>query len=167
MSDTDRPRRPVREDMRFQNMSWTLQRVGWVFLALIVLCGLAGLFSHGYLSNAVARQDGLPLTVNYDRFQRMTSLHRFDMSIPPGAEDEIRLTFNKAFSDLYEINSIQPQPLRSNVSDGGLDLHIPSAHRSAAISMRCCGSRPRSFGYVPVEIGTPRGSLTMPIVVYP
>jgi hypothetical protein len=165
MSDTDRPRRPVREDMRFQNMSWTLQRVGWVFLALIVLCGVAGLFSHGYLSNAVARQDGLPLTVNYDRFQRMTSLHRFDMSIPPGAEDEIRLTFNKAFSDLYEIDSIQPQPLRSNVSDGGLifTFHPPERGDFNAVLW----VRPRSFGYVPVAIGTPRGSLTMPIVVYP
>lgn len=165
MSDTDRPRRPVREDMRFQNMSWTLQRVGWVFLALIILCGLAGLFSHGYLSNAVARQDGLPLTVNYDRFQRMTSLHRFDMSIPPGTEDEIRLTFNKAFSDLYEIDSIQPQPLRSNVSDGGLifTFHPPERGDFNAVLW----VRPRSFGYVPVEIGTPRGSLTIPIVVYP
>jgi hypothetical protein len=165
MSDTDRPRRPVHEDMRFQEISWAMQRVGWVCLALIVVVALTGVFSHGYFSHAVARQDGFPLTVSHDRFQRMSGLHRFDVVLPPGHEDEIRLTFNKAFSDLYEIDSIQPQPLRSSVSDGGLVLTFALPERGDFNAVMWV--RPRNFGLTSLEIGTPHGSLTLPIVVYP
>jgi hypothetical protein len=165
MSDTDRPRRPVYEDMHFQEISWTLQRVGWVALALISLLALTGVFSHGHFSNAVARQDGLPLSVNYERFQRMSALHRFDIAMPPGAEDDIRLTFNKAFTDLYEIDSIQPQPLRSNASNGGIVLTFDWPERGNFNAVMW--ARPRNFGYAPLEIGTPRGSLTFPVLVYP
>ena len=165
MAEADRPRRPVYEDMHFQEISWTLQRVGWVVLALITLLALTGVFSHGYFSTAVARQNGLPLSVNYERFQRMSALHRFDVAMPAGSEDDIRLTFNKAFTDLYEIDSIQPQPLRSNASDGGIVLTFDWPERgnfNAAI-----WARPRNFGTAPLEIGTPRGSLTFPVLVYP
>ena len=165
MSDTDRPRRPVYEDMHFQEISWTLQRIGWVVLALIAVLALTGVFSHGYFSNAVARQDGLPLNVNYERFQRMSALHRFDVTMPPGAEDDIRLTFNKAFTDLYEIDSIQPQPLRSNASAGGIVLTFDWPERGNFNTV--IWARPRNFGHVPLEIGTPRGSLTLPVLVYP
>lgn len=165
MSDTDRQRRPVDENMHFQEVSWTLQRVGWIGLALIVVLALTGLFSHGHFSNVVARQEGFPLTVSHERFQRMSALHRFDLSMSPGSEDEIRLTFNKAFSDLYEIDSIQPQPLRSNANDGGLILTFELPERGDFNATMWV--RPRSFGPVSLEIGTPRGSLPLPIVVYP
>jgi hypothetical protein len=165
MSDTDRQRRPVHEDMHFQKISWTLQRVGWVAIALIVVLALTGIFSHGYFSNAVARQDGFPLTVNHERFQRMTTLHRFDISLPFGNDDEIRLTFNKTFSDLYEIDSIQPPPLRSNASDGGLILTFELPERGNFNAVMWV--RPRNFGFASLEIGTPRGALTLPILVYP
>ncbi|MBZ0146298.1 MAG: hypothetical protein K8F62_01985, partial [Pseudorhodoplanes sp.] len=114
---------------------------------------------------AAARQDGVPLTVSHERFQRMSALHRFDIAMPLGGEDEIRLTFNKTFSDLYEIDSIQPQPLRPNASDGGLVLTFELPERgnfNAAMWVR-----PRNFGSASLEIGTPRGSLTLPIFVYP
>jgi hypothetical protein len=165
MSDADRQRRPVYEDMRFQEISWTLQRVGWTALALIVVLALTGIFSHGHFSNVVARQDDFPLTVNHERFQRMSALHRFDMSLLPDNEDEIRLTFNKTFSDLYEIDSIQPQPVRSNASNGGLILTFELPERGNFNAVMWV--RPRSFGFASLEIGTPRGSLTLPIFVYP
>jgi hypothetical protein len=165
MAEAERPRRPVYEDMHFQEISWTFQRVGWVVLALIAVLALTGVFSHGYFSNAVARQDGFALSVNYERFQRMSALHRFDVTMAPGAEDDVRLTFNKAFTDLYEIDSIQPQPLRSNASNGGIVFTFDLPERGNFNAM--IWARPRNFGYVPLEIGTPRGSLIAPVIVYP
>ena len=165
MREADRQQRPVYEDMHFQEVSWTLQRAGWVAVVLIVALALTGVFSHGFFSKAVARQDGLALTINYERFQRMTASYRFDISVPPGTEDEIRLTFNKTFSDFYEIDSIQPQPVRSNSINGGFVLAFDAADRSGFNAV--VWARSRSFGYAPLEIGTPRGALTLPILVYP
>jgi hypothetical protein len=165
MREADRQQRPVFEDMHFQELSWTLQRAGWVVIALIVALALTGVFSHGFFSSAVARQNGFPLTVNYERFQRLTASYRFDIFMPPSGEDEIRLTFNKTFSDFYEIDSIQPQPLRSNSINGGFVLAFEAADRSGFYAV--VWARPRSFGYAPLEIGTPQGALTLPVLVYP
>ena len=164
MREADRQQRPVYEDARFQNISWTLQRVGWAAVVLIAIAGLTGVLSHGHLSNVVARQSGLPLSVGYERFQRMTVLYRFDITMPRGPEDEIRLTFNKAFWDLYEIDSVQPQPARSSSSDGVFTMTFDAPERSFNAVV---WARPRSFGYAPLEIGTPQGSLTLPVLVYP
>ena len=164
MREANRQQRPVYEDARFQNISWVLQRFGWVIVVLVALAALTGVLSHGYLSHAVARQSGLPLTVNYERFQRMTVLYRFDIAIPRGAEDEIRLAFNKAFWDLYEIDAVQPQPARSSASDGVFTMTFEATDRNFNAVV---WARPRSFGYAPLEIGTPQGSLTLPVLVYP
>ena len=164
MREADRQPRPVYEDTRFQDISWTLQRIGWVAVALIAVLGLTGVLSHGYLSHTVAQQNGFPLTVSYERFQRMTVLYRFDIAMPRGTEDEIRLTFNKTFWDLYETDSVQPQPARSSSSDGGFTLTFDAPERSFNAVV---WARPRSFGYAPIEIGTPQGSLTLPVLVYP
>jgi len=164
MREADRQQRPVYEDAHFQDMSWTLQRVGWVAVVLIALAALTGVLSHGFFSNVVARQNGFPLTVSYERFQRMSVLYRFDLSMARGAEDETRITFNKAFWDLYEIDSIQPQPERSSSNDGGFTLTFDAAGRSFNAVV---WARPRGFGYAPLEIGTPHGSLTLPVLVYP
>jgi hypothetical protein len=164
MREADRQQRPVYEDTRFQNISWALQRVGWTVVVLIALTALTGVLSHGYLSNAVARQNASPLTVSYERFQRMTVLYRFDIAMPRSVEDEIRLTFNKAFWDLYEIDSVQPQPARSHSSDGAFTLTFDAAEGSFNAVV---WARPRSFGYAPIEIGTPQGSLALPVLIYP
>ncbi len=164
MREADRQHRPVYEDIRFQNISWALQRVGWTIVVLIALAALTGVFSHGHLSNAVARQNGSALTVNYERFQRMTALYRLDIAMPRSVEDEILLTFNKAFWDLYEIDSVQPQPARSNSSDGGFTLAFDAPESTFNAVMWV---RPRTFGYAPIEISTPQGSLTLPVLVYP
>ena len=165
MREADRPQRPVFEDVHFQDISWTLQRVGWIAVALIAVLALTGVFSHGFFSNAVARQDGLPLSIKYERFQRMTASYRFYIATPASAEEEVRLIFNKAFSDLYEIDSIQPQPARSNSINGGLVLAFDAVDRGGFNAV--VWARPRSFGYAPLEIGTPRGALTLPVFVYP
>jgi hypothetical protein len=112
----------------------------------------------------VARQDGFPLVVSYERFQRMSALYRFDLSMPQGAEDEIKITFDRAFWDLYEIDSIQPQPARSSSSNGGFTLTFEAVERGFNAVV---WARPRSFGYTPLEIGTPHGSLNLPVLVYP
>lgn len=164
MHEADPPQRPVFEDIRFQNLSWVLQRIGWVAVALIVTAAATGVLSHGALSHVVARQDGLSLTVGYERFQRMTVLYRFDITAQPGAGDQITLSFNKAFWDAYEIDAIQPQPVRSTSNDGAFELTFEVGDRSFSAVM---WARPRIFGRIPAEIGTVRGVLTLPIIVFP
>ena len=51
--DSDRPDLqsrdyPIREDMNYQLKVWRFERFGWYLLVLLMILGLAGLFSRGF-----------------------------------------------------------------------------------------------------------------------
>ena len=83
---------PVRESVRFQKAVWIAERVAWILLALVPLAALAGVFSHGPLSDRKATAPDSPFTVEYERFQRSTVQARFVFRIPvENGEAKLRL----------------------------------------------------------------------------
>jgi hypothetical protein len=160
-----RPSLPVSEDMRFQERSWLIKRAGWSLLALFILLALSGFFSNGTLSVAKAEREGVPLSADYERFQRRSARTQFAIHIPKPSEDEIWLRLGRVFQETYEIEAVQPPPARSNIGDNGINLFFDSYDRGdMEISIR---ARPRRFGAVTVEITRPPGLLQMPVLIYP
>src|SRR3954451_20711661 len=100
---------PVREDMRFQSMTWTLERVAWALLALVPLAALTGVFAHGPLSRQTAQAPNSAFSVDYERFQRNTVQARFVVHMPSAEADEVRLRLCPDFQRIYEIQSTQPE----------------------------------------------------------
>ena len=115
---------PVKEDMRFQRRSWIVERIGWSVLVLLALIGLSGLFGIGPLSWQTAK--GGSLSVEYERFQRITRLARFTFEARPQTEPELRLHLNEAFQKNFEISKIQPEPTRTAAGSDGMDLVFPT-----------------------------------------
>jgi hypothetical protein len=160
-----RPMLPVSEDMRFQERSWLIKRLGCALLAVFVLLALAGVFSNGFLSAARAEREGAPLSVDYERFQRRNAPTYFTIQVPKQTEDEIWLRLGQAFQNAYDIEAVQPPPVRSNIGSSGLSLFFDAYDQNDLnIVIR---ARPRRFGTVTVEIARLPGSLQMPVLIYP
>ncbi len=155
MRENDNRSRPVQEDMRFQYVWWVAERVAWVIIGLVPLAALTGLFSHGVLSESRASAPDAPLTVHYERFQRQTALSRFIAHIPSGGSNELRLRLSPSFQEAFEIESIQPQPVRSTAGAEGMEFFFrpPAAGELIAIIW----TRPRQFGLIPLQAEGDRG----------
>ena len=97
-------------------------------LALITVLALLGLFGTGILSNRSISAGSL--TIDYDRFERVTRQAEFSFHFAPSSNDERRLRLNRAFQTNYQIASIQPPPARSSAD--GLDLTFAAPAGSAA-----------------------------------
>lgn len=172
--------RPVHENIRLQNAYWIGQRVGWGLLALVVVLALLGVFSRGILSDAEARRNGLPLVVEYERFQRVTALTRFRLNIDDALkvlaqqdparqdetrQDEVRLRLGPSFQNTYEVEAILPRSARSVAGSEGLDLFFEPPESGAATIV--LSVRPRDFGLVPLEFGIAGGTLQFQVFIYP
>lgn len=132
---------PVRENMRFQRRTWIAERIGWTILVLITLVALSGVFGNGPLSWQTA--SGGSLTVDYERFQRVTRLSRFTFEIGRQSGPELQLHLSSAFQQNFEISNIQPQPTRSTAGADGIDLAFAGKGAGARIII---WARSRRYG---------------------
>jgi hypothetical protein len=153
---------PIQEHMSFQRRSWTIERVGWLVMLGILALALAGLFGGGALSRQTIGQS--PLSVEYDRFQRITKLARFTIRLG-GSETERRLTLGPAFQSHYEVSDIQPQPLRSSAGADGLDMQFAAGAGELSVVI---WAHPRKFGSVKFTVsGAAAQPLELSPFVYP
>jgi hypothetical protein len=151
--------------MRFQERSWLTQRIGWALLAVFVILALSGVFSRGVFSATRAEREGVPLTAEYERFQRRSAQTHFTIRAPRQTEDEVWLRLGRAFQDNYEIESIQPPPVRSNTGGSGINLFFDSYDQGdLEIVIR---ARPRRFGMITVDVTRLPDTLQLPLLIYP
>ena len=155
---------PVREHMVFQGRTWIVQRIGWLVLAGIAIAALLGLFGGGVLSNRTAANAAM--TVEYEHFQRVTRLVRFEFRLAPAATAERTLHLGRSFQENYEISSIAPQPSHSVAARDGLDLTFATSN--AAASRITIWARPRAYGRLSIDARTDGGApVTFNVLVYP
>jgi hypothetical protein len=153
---------PVREDMRFQQRMWLIERLGWLVLAAIVLLALLGLFGTGVLSKQSIGAGSL--TVEYDRFERATRLSQFPFHFAPSPNGERRLRLNNAFQRNYEISSIQPPPARSSADGLDLTFTAPAGIATDVVIW----AHPRAYGTIQIEArADDEAPLTLSVFVYP
>ena len=63
----------ITEDMSFQNLTWKIQRIGWVIMFILVLLALLGLFGDGLLADTTAGSSEAGLSIEYPRYERAFS----------------------------------------------------------------------------------------------
>lgn len=152
---------PFQEHMRFQRRSWMVERIGWLALTAISLTALTGLFGTGVLSARTLSAG--PLTVSYERFQRVTKLAQFDFRFADGGER--RLHLNAAFRDGYEIVSIQPQPVRAEAGGDGMTMTFAVPATGGSVKL---WAHPRRSGLSRLQVRTgDETPLAFSVFVYP
>lgn len=156
---------PVSEDMRLHERAWLARTIGGFLVAAFVLLALAGVFSRGVLSAAKAEREGLSLSVDYERFQRRNTQTSFVIHVPKQAEDEVWLRFGRTFQDTYEIEAVQPAPVRRTTGNNGINLFFDAYDQGdMQIVVR---ARPRRFGTLTADIARMSGALQLPVLIYP
>jgi hypothetical protein len=115
---------PVREDMAFQLKVWRFERCGWYLLVLLVVLGLAGLFSRGLLSTRDVRSDDGRVRVQYEMFHRNGSTNSMKISVSGGPESTVELELAGEILEGFSIETLQPEPARARSSAQGIRLWV-------------------------------------------
>jgi hypothetical protein len=151
---------PIQENMEFQRASWVVERAGWAVLTLLLIAALAGLFGHGWLSKQTIADGNL--RVEFERFQRVTKVTPYIISLKGGGEP--KLTLGRAFQTSYEVIDMEPQPIRSSASANGIELQFaPMGDNLRAVIW----ARPRSFGRMHFSLASGGETLTVRAFIYP
>lgn len=118
---------PVADSPFWLRTEMLLQKYGALVLMLIVIAGLGGLFSQGWLSEQTARSRDHHLTVQYERFGRLMS--DYNLHITATAPDSNRLVFaiGGDFMRDTEIRTLHPQPQKMSSQGNELLLEYDNA----------------------------------------
>lgn len=108
----------VSEDRRWQEIFWTVQRIGWALMGLFILGAMLGLTgSGGPLSKATAKTPNG--AVDYPAVTRWESGEEIVFRISGGAPGEVQLTLSAGFDRVFAVDSIAPQPSSSAATASG------------------------------------------------
>jgi hypothetical protein len=158
----------IDQDLQFQRREWTVQRVAWAIMLLIVVGAVAGLFATGPLSSASATTDDGALSASYGRFGRHEAYTSINLEVSSDAvqADEVRIFANHAFLDTWTIESITPEPDTSELVDDGITWSFTAnLTASGEITIRV---KPERVGIRSGEIGLADGErVTIRQLVYP
>lgn len=112
------------EHRRFQEKFWTAERAAWIVFGLIVLAALSGATgSGGMLSSASIEMAGA--TMDYPRIARWQTGDRITVRLKADSlRSERSLTFSKTFTQAFQIEDIQPQPIRTTTAAHGQTLYF-------------------------------------------
>jgi hypothetical protein len=160
----------VAEDFDHQKRSWAVQRAGWVVLTLVVLAAAAGCFGSGPASSASAGEPGGPLHLRYDRFARAQGRTELELRVSPGpgpgSEREARVWLDRAYLAGFEIDSITPEPERTEAGPDRL-VFVFALERPGPFDVTI-HLQPQRFGRLRGRAGVPGGpAVTFAQLVYP
>jgi hypothetical protein len=122
----------IDEDLRFQRRDWVVQRIGWGALALLLLAALLGVTGSGPLSHA-SKSDGQGLSVEYERVVRHGARTALVIEVTPGtlAGEEARITMERDYLAAYDVQSMVPEPDRTEVANGVVTFVFDVTPRAA------------------------------------
>ncbi|HWP35669.1 MAG TPA: hypothetical protein VNM66_08735 [Thermodesulfobacteriota bacterium] len=156
----------VAQDLAVTRRLWTLQRIGWGAMALVVAAALLGLFGSGPLSRAAAG-DERSLRVTYERFARREAATELTLRVAAGAPERVRVWFDRSYLDRFAVEAIAPRP---ESEDQGPErvvyvFRVGAAEAPVAVTF---GLRPRRAGLAHARVGVVAGpSLAFRQFVYP
>jgi hypothetical protein len=163
---SERQSAPIPEDMDFQYRNWRAERIGWTVMTVAVVAGLLGVFARGIVSDGRIASNGATFTVEYERFAHKTARTYFTVRIRGSSTPEVRLRLNRAFVETYDIEVLQPQPLRATASAAGVELVMArSGENDVAVDI---AARPRRFGRASLAVEVEgQGSASFTQFIYP
>jgi hypothetical protein len=154
----------VNQDIKHEELTWRLQRIGWGLMLLLVVAALVGLLGPGPLSAAQAGKRGSPLWVEYNRFERYQSPVLLRVHVGPQAvqQGKIKLYISRQFIENIELERINPEPqsVELGVDTLAYSFDAPNLAASSTISFHF---QPNTWGRLPLHIalqGGPRAEFS-------
>lgn len=147
---------PIEDHRAFQFGFWRVQRIAWIAFAFILMVALAGLTgAGGPLSRASTGLSGGE--IDHPRVSRWSAADNFRITLAPGATERTVL-LSTAFADHFQIEDIQPAPVRSvAAADGDRLVFETEPGRTAAVVLHVRAQKPGMADYaVSLDDGAPR-----------
>ena len=144
----------IAEDLQYHQRAWTLERIGWSVMLLVIVAALAGLLGPGPLSNAVAGRQGSTLWVEYNRFERYQSptVLRVHFSSSAAKQGKVRLYLNRDFIQQVRVQRIEPEP--ESVAVGSQSTaYTFNVLRQKGPAIVVFHYEPNTQGSVPIHVG--------------
>jgi hypothetical protein len=101
------------QDLEFERRTWTIERLGWVVLAMVGLAALIGLLGPGPLSKTIAGEEGGALWLEYSRFGRLKAPLTLRLHLGPkaGQHGSVRLWLSREYLEGVKVESVTPPPV--------------------------------------------------------
>jgi hypothetical protein len=111
----------ITQDLNVQQTTWTLQRIGWGGMVVIVLAALSGMFGGGPLATTEVTDDQRTVLLLYDRFGRYESESVLRLVLTPEATKTHRVTvqIDRTYWTSHAVEQITPEPLTSGIGVDG------------------------------------------------
>ena len=102
----------IDQDLGEQERSWTIQRVAWAIMALIVLTAMLGLWGHGLLADGSAGSNDAGLEIDYERLVRHRGTSMLDLIVSPDETqgETVDVTIDLDWLSSVSIASMIPEP---------------------------------------------------------
>lgn len=100
------------DDIGFQRKEWTVQRVGWVLVGLLLLAALAGVFGAGPLSETTTSAEDGTVEVEYERFIRHVGTTTMTVTLGPGTVEngKAQLYISRDLATGWRLEDVSPAP---------------------------------------------------------
>lgn len=105
---------PIDEQFSLHKKGWKIQRAGWVFMLLIIVSAIAGLFGMGPLSNVTTQQGNFNL--HYERFNRYES--ETELKFKSNGQALNLVSLPQQYIEKFKVESIIPEPINQVAADG-------------------------------------------------
>ena len=138
----------INQDLGAQQKTWTIQRIGWGGMALIVLAALGGAFGSGPLARTDITDDQQTFRLLYDRLGRYEGEVNLRLVLPPETTKTGRVTIeiDRTYWLNHAVEHITPEPLISSIGLDGFryifEINAPFAPAVIAFRLRpkCLGA---------------------------
>lgn len=136
-----------------------MERVGWVFMGLLLVAGLLGLFGSGPFSRATAGQRGSDLWVEYNRFDRYEAPFRLKVHLGQqlASRNSVALSINREFLEKTELEYANPEPESFEATPVGAIYNYKLAQTNGPVTF-LLQFRAIGYGAVPVRLSLDGGS---------
>lgn len=148
----------IYQDLRFQEREWTVQRVGWAIMLLVILLALLGLFGTGPISTGNADAGDGAIAAGYERFVRHDGRTTLTLEVDGSqAQDgEIQVWVSRDYIDAMQVEQISPQPSETIAADDRLVYTFPIDDTASSLSVSF-SLRPQDMLRLSGEAGVPDG----------
>lgn len=153
----------VQQNHRFQTWEWTLQRVGWIVMALAVLLSLAGFAGPGPVSHNTTQSPDGSYQITYAKYWRQRKPFTLEVQVKPEAASggKVRLMLSQDYLDLVDIERITPEPSKSELQDSWQTYEFDAAAGKEPVTISF-HLEPQSYGVGSGQVG-PEGAQPLEI----